>query len=156
MDGIGKGTRQVRLGLTRFDGSNWTTYNTSNSPIPSNCLYDIKIDADNNKWLATAGDVGIASFNGTDWHIYNVDNSGIALNEVFRITIDAKRDLIWFTHYTGSGLSVARLNSHNTAVKSLTAPNRADSNAIYDLNGIQITSPLKGIYIKEGKKYIKK
>ena len=98
------------FGLTRFDGTNWTTYNRSNSPIPSNCLYDIKIDTQNNKWLATAGDVGLVSFNGSDWHTYNVDNSGIALNEATRITIDDKRDLIWLTHYTGSGLSVAKLN----------------------------------------------
>ena len=145
------------FGLTRFDGTRWNTYNTSNSLIPSNCLYDIKIDADNNKWLAAAGDVGIASFNGTDWHIYNVDNSGIAFNEVTRITIDTKRDLIWLTHYTsnnGNGLSVARLNSHNSAVNSLTAPN-ATSKTIYDLSGRQVANPTKGIYIKQGKKYIK-
>jgi hypothetical protein len=98
------------FGLTRFDGTSWTTYNRSNSPIPSDCLYDIKIDANNTKWLATAGDVGLVSFNGSDWHTYNVDNSGIALNEVTRITLDARRDLIWLTHYTGSGLSVAKLN----------------------------------------------
>ena len=98
------------FGLTRFNGTSWTTYNRSNSPIPSDCLYDIKIDANNTKWLATAGDVGLVSFNGSDWHTYNVDNSGIALNEVTRITLDARRDLIWLTHYTGSGLSVAKLN----------------------------------------------
>ena len=54
--------------------------------------------------------MGLVSFNGSDWHTYNVDNSGIALNEATRITIDDKRDLIWLTHYTGSGLSVAKLN----------------------------------------------
>lgn len=142
------------LGLTRFDGTRWDTYNTGNSPIPSNCLYEIKIDADNNKWLATAGDVGIASFNGTDWHIYNSDNSGIALNEVTRIAIDSKRDLIWLTHYTGSGLSVARLNSHNTAIQSIATPKVANT-TIYDLSGRQVTNPIKGIYIKQGKKIIK-
>jgi ligand-binding sensor domain-containing protein len=145
------------FGLTRFDGTRWNTYNRSNSPIPSNCLYDIKIDADNNKWLAAAGDVGIASFNGTDWHTYNVDNSGIAFNEVTRITIDSKRDLIWLTHYTsnnGNGLSVARLNNHNTTVQSPTAPNIVPTTN-YDLSGRQIVNPIKGIYIKQGKKFVK-
>ena len=143
------------FGLTRFDGTTWKTYNSSNSPIPSNCLYEIKIDVDNNKWLATAGDVGIASFNGTDWHIYNSDNSGIALNEVTRITIDSKRDLIWLIHDTGSGLSVARLNSHNSAVNTLTTPNDANT-SIYDLSGRQVDTPAKGLNIVNGKKVLVK
>jgi len=144
------------FGLTRFDGTRWNTYNTSNSPIPSNCLYDIKIDADNNKWMAAAGDVGIASFNGTDWHTYNVDNSGIAFNEVTRITIDTKRDLIWLTHYTsnnGNGLSVARLNCHNAAVNTLIAPD-ATNTSIYDLSGRQIGASSKGLNIVNGRKVL--
>lgn len=146
------------FGLTRFDGTRWNTYNTSNSPIPSNCLYDIKIDADNNKWMAAAGDVGIASFNGTDWHTYNVDNSGIAFNEVTRITIDTKRDLIWLTHYTlnnGNGLSVARLNCHNAAVNTLIAPD-ATNTSIYDLSGRQIGASSKGLNIVNGRKVLVK
>ena len=143
------------FGLTRFDGINWETYNKTNSPIPSNSLYDIQIDADNNKWMATAGDVGLVCFNGNEWHTYNIDNSGIALNEVTRITLDTKRDLIWLTHYTGNGLSVARLNSHNTAIQTINAPKTTVSTTIYDLNGRQITAPLKGIFIKQGKKHMK-
>ena len=146
------------FGLTRFDGTHWNTYSRSNSPIPSDCLYDIKIDADNNKWLATAGDVGIVSFDGTNWHTYDVDNSGIALNEVTRITIDTKRDLIWLTHLianNGNGLSVARLNCINSGIQPVIYENSTMPSAIYDLTGKKITSPEKGvIYIKQGKKYI--
>ena len=143
------------FGLTRFDGTYWNTYDRSNSPIPSDCLYDIQIDVDNNKWLATAGDVGLVSFDGSDWRVYNVDNSGIALNEVTRITIDAKRDLIWLIHYTGSGLSVARLNSKNSGIQPVISEKAYVPSAIYDLTGREITSPEKGmIYIKQGKKYI--
>ena len=146
------------FGLTCFDGTRWNTYSRNNSPIPSNCLYDIKIDGDNNKWLAAAGDVGIVCFNGTDWQTYNIDNSGIAFNEVTRITIDAKRDLIWLTHYTannGNGLSVAKMNSHNSAVPVITVPSTTSSTVIYDLSGRQISAPAKGIFIKQGKKYMK-
>ena len=121
----------------------------------SYCLYDIQIDTDNNKWLATAGDVGLASFNGSDWGIYNVDNSGIASNETTKITIDDKRDLIWLTHLTGRGLSVARLNSEDSGIKSVISENAFMPSAIYDLTGKQIKSPEKGvIYIKQGKKFI--
>lgn len=144
------------LGLTRFDGNTWTTYNCNNSPLPSNCFWDIQVDADNRLWLAAAGDLGVVSltcFDGTEWTIYNTGNSGIVLNEVTKITLDSKRDLIWLTHHPGLGLSVARLNSHNTAVKSIVAPN-ATNTAIYDLSGRQVTNPTKGIYIMQGKKQI--
>lgn len=145
------------LGLTRFDGNTWTTYNGNNSPLPSNCFWDVQVDADNRLWLATAGDLGIVGltcFDGNAWTIYNTSNSGIVLNEVTKITLDLKRDLIWLTHHPGLGLSVARLNSHNTAIQSIAAPNAANT-TIYDLSGRQVTNPTKGIYIKQGKKYVK-
>lgn len=142
------------FGLTSFDGTNWKTYSRANSPIPSNCLYDIKIDAENNKWLATAGDVGLVSFNGTNWHTYTVDNSGIAMNEVTQITIDAKRNLIWLTHYTGSGLSVAHMNSSNSAIPSIILP-KAKPTSFYDMSGRQVSTPIRGLYIWRGKKIVK-
>lgn len=143
------------FGLTSFDGTNWKTYSRTNSPILSNCLYDIKIDADNNKWLATAGDVGLVCFDGTDWDIYNVDNSGIAINEVTQITIDAKRDLIWLTHYTGCGLSVAYMNGENSTIRPIVNPDSTIAETIYDLSGRQVVAPTKGFYIRQGKKYVK-
>lgn len=145
------------LGLTRFDGNTWTTYNCNNSPLPSNCFWDVQVDADNRKWIATAGDlgvVGLVCFDGSGWTIYNTSNSGIVLNEVTKITLDSKRDLIWLTHHPGLGLSVARLNSHNTAVQSIAAPNTTNT-TIYDLSGKRVTNPMKGIYIKQGKKFVK-
>ena len=143
------------LGLTRFDGNACTTYNHNNSPLPSDCFWDVQVDADNRLWIATAGDVGLVCYDETVWTTYDTDNSGIALNEVTKITLDIKRDLIWLTHYGGLGLSVARMNCHNTAVYSIVAPNTANS-AIYDLSGRRIANPTKGIYIKEGKKFMKK
>ncbi len=70
------------LGLTRFDGNTFTTYNHNNSPLPSDCFWDVQVDADNRLWIATAGDVGLVSYDGTAWTTYDTDNSGIALNEV--------------------------------------------------------------------------
>ena len=142
------------LGLTRFGGNACTTYNHNNSPLPSDCFWDVQVDADNRLWLAAAGDlgvVGLTCFDGTEWTIYNTDNSGIVLNEVTKITLDPKRDLIWLTHHPGLGFSVARMNCHITAVHSIVAPNTHA--AIYDLSGRRVANPTRGIYIKEGKKY---
>jgi hypothetical protein len=90
-----------------------------------------------------------------EWTIYDVDNSSIALNEVTKITIDNKRDLIWLTHYPGGGISTARMNSQSSGIQSSTIVNDDKPFVRYDLTGRQIKTPTKGIYIKEGKKYIK-
>ena len=142
------------LGLTRFDGNTCMTYNHNNSPLPSDCFWDVQVDADNRLWIATAGDVGLVCYDGTAWTTYDTDNSGIVLNEVTKITLDPKRDLIWLTQYPGLGLSVARMNCHNTAVHSIATPNVPT--AIYDLSGRRIANPTRGIYIKDRKKYLKK
>ena len=142
------------LGLTRFDGTTWTTYNHNNSPLPSDCFWDVQVDANNRLWIATAGDVGLVCYDGTSWTTYDTDNSGIALNEVTKITLDPSRDLIWLTQYPGLGLSVARMNCHNTAVHSITAPNIPT--VVYDLSGRRVTNPTRGIYVKDGRKVVVK
>ena len=141
------------LGLTRFDGNSWKTYNHNNSPLPSDCFWDVQVDADNRLWIATAGDVGLVFYDGITWTTYDTDNSGIALNEVTKITLDPHRDLIWLTHYPGLGLSVARMNCKTTAIGSIKVSKQ--SNVYYDLQGRRINQPTKGIYIKNGQKLIK-
>ena len=141
------------LGLTRFDGNSWKTYNHNNSPLPSDCFWNVQVDADNRLWIATAGDVGLVCYDGTAWVTYDTDNSGIALNEVTKITLDPHRDLIWLTHYPGLGLSVARMNCKTTAIGSIKVSKQ--SNVYYDLQGRRINQPTKGIYIKNGQKLIK-
>ncbi len=134
------------LGLTRFDGNTWTTYNHNNSPLPSDCFWDVQVDADNRLWIATAGDVGLVCYDGTAWTTYDTDNSGIALNEVTKITIDSKRDLIWLTQYPGLGLSVARMNCKTSGINTVTLSKQSDTH--YDLQGRPIKNPTRGIYIK--------
>jgi len=40
-------------GLTRFDGKNWTMYDTSNSRLPDNNVYSLAIDAQGSVWIGT-------------------------------------------------------------------------------------------------------
>ena len=79
---------------------------------------------------------------------------GIVLNEVTKITLDPLHDLIWLTNHPGLGLSVAHLNCHNTAAHSIATP--LITTTTYDLSGRRIANSKRGIYIKEGKKYLKK
>lgn len=74
-------------GLSKFDGTTWTTYNTSNSGISSNNIYQIVIDSHGNKWIAT--NEGLNMFDGTTWTTYNTSNSGIANDYINQIVIDS-------------------------------------------------------------------
>lgn len=141
------------FGLTRFDGNTWTTYSRTNSPLPSDCFWDVQVDADNRLWIATAGDVGLVCYDGTEWTVYDSDNSGIALNEVTKITLDHKRDLIWLTHYPGLGLSVARMNCKTSSIHPVRPSKPSD--LYYDLQGRRISQPTHGIYITNGNKTVK-
>jgi streptogramin lyase len=44
-------------GVSKFDGTNWTTYNTFNSGLPGDYVFAIGIDGSGNKWFAT--DLGV-------------------------------------------------------------------------------------------------
>jgi ligand-binding sensor domain-containing protein len=79
-----RGTNGLELGgggLAKFDGVNWTVYNTSNSGLPLTMLSSIAIDGEGNKWIGTYGG-GLAKFDGVNWTVYNTSNSGLPFNDV--------------------------------------------------------------------------
>jgi surface antigen len=96
------GSTYVGGGLSRFDGVNWTVYNTSNSGLPDNRVTTIVIDIQGNKWIGTYGG-GLAKFDGVNWTVYNTSNSGLPDNLVARIVIDIQGNK-WIGTY-GGGLA---------------------------------------------------
>ena len=46
-------------GLAKFDGTNWTVFNTSNSGLPDNYVSSIAIDGSGNKWIGTDGGLAV-------------------------------------------------------------------------------------------------
>ena len=85
-------------GVARYDGTDWTIYNSTNSQLPSNAVLDIGIASDGSAWFATAG--GLAHFDGLNWTLYTTANSGLPDDEVHAIAI-ASNGSIWAA--TGSG-----------------------------------------------------
>ena len=75
-------------GLAKFDGVNWTFYNTSNSGLPYDYVNAIAIDGQGNKWIGTSG--GLAKFDGVNWTVYNTTNSGLPYDLVLAIAIDGQ------------------------------------------------------------------
>jgi len=76
-------------GIAVYDGSEWTFYTTLNSGLPSDTVYQIAIDSDGTKWIATdkglarfvnesATDEGLDEFGGDD--VTSVDNKSFAID----------------------------------------------------------------------------
>jgi ligand-binding sensor domain-containing protein len=90
-------------GVSKFDGTNWTTY-TRVMGLPSNSIRAIAIDAQGNKWFGTRG--GVSKFDGTNWTTYDTATTshGLANNYVYAVAIDAQGNK-WFGTY-GGGVSM--------------------------------------------------
>lgn len=78
-------------GLIKYDGQNYTTFDTTNSDIPGNVISDMKFDTQGNLWLTTEN--GLASYDGVSWRVFDKDNFHL-LDDIFAIEID-NLDIIW-------------------------------------------------------------
>jgi len=93
-DAIGVWIGTYGDGVVKFDGKEWTTYKSTNSPLIDDLIRSIAIDKDGNKWIGTLFG-GIAKFNGdATWAIYTDFNSGLPSNAVYPICFDADNN-IW-------------------------------------------------------------
>ncbi|MCL5990502.1 MAG: hypothetical protein M1419_00155 [Bacteroidetes bacterium] len=152
IDSFGNKWIGTKGGLAKFDGLNWTIYDSSNSEIPSNYVNDVIIDKDNNIWVATrpcftyrANNIrgGLAKFDGVNWIIYNISNSGIPSNYVTTITID-KNNNKWIgtwsyfqqfdNYWTGGG--VTKFDGFDWTFYNLSFYDDGVSSIVIDKNNI--------------------
>jgi len=107
-------------GLAKFNGSNWITYNTSNSGLPSDNILSVAVDGNDVKWVGTSMD-GIVKFDGVNWITYNTSNSGILDNTVFSIMFEGINK-IWIKTLAGvekfEGEKWSLLTSFNSGLPS--------------------------------------
>lgn len=79
---------------SHFDGTTWTTYDTSNSPIPGNWAFQIELNDSGALWFATESGVGYL-FNG-NWTIYTTQNG---LSNAYCTGIqDDNQGNVWVLH----------------------------------------------------------
>jgi ligand-binding sensor domain-containing protein len=100
-------------GLAKFDGTNWTVYDTSNSMLSDNGVLALAVDG-NNIWIGTGG--GLGMFDGTNWTEYNESNSSLPDNSVRSLAID-DNDNIWIGTYEGG---LAKFDGINWTVYNTT------------------------------------
>ena len=77
----------------------WTVYNTDNSPLPHNTVYDIALDNGGNVWFVGGSPeegMGIVRKQGDAWHVYNSQNGLPAGSEFAQAMAMDNQGGIWF------------------------------------------------------------
>ena len=107
------------------------------------------LPASNQQMTAQPGDVIL--YNGSNICIFYGSNSW-SYTRLGKIDDLSESELRSFLKAGESNISVTLSLTKTTAIRNLSANQNEES--IYLLNGQQVTNPLKGIYIKNGKKVI--
>ncbi len=87
-------TNDERTGICKFNGSDWSVYDSSNSPVPHEDLKYMHIDKAGNLWVGTMNK-GLLKFDGNVWTVYDTSNSPIPSNHIRNIISDST-GILWF------------------------------------------------------------
>jgi ligand-binding sensor domain-containing protein len=138
-------------GLCKYDGTSWTVYNTSNTPLPSDNFRSITFDQAGVLWVTfmeinfSIG--GIASFNGSNWTHYTPSNSNLPSYQCVDILIDSQNNK-WIRSSTSvtkfDGLNFIDYNSQNSG---LWGPQVYDI-ALDSLDRLYAVTDMNGIYVQ--------
>lgn len=85
-------------GIIRFDGMNWTVYDTSDYNLSGNNVESIAIDSSGNLW-AGVYNMGLVMFDGSDWTHYNTSNSDLPEDGVRTIEVAPNGDVLIGTDF---------------------------------------------------------
>ncbi len=89
-------------GLAKYDGTEWSLYDTSDSGLPSDYISTLVAEKGGLLWIGT--DRGLAMFDGTNWRVYDVSNSNLPSNLINSISVDSKG-----TKWIGTASGLAKL-----------------------------------------------
>jgi ligand-binding sensor domain-containing protein len=83
-------------GAWKYDGTNFTLYNSHNTMIPEDVIRFIAVDSQNNIWMASCRfqQGGLVKYDGTKWTVYTPNNSSLPGSLINGIEID-KSDNVW-------------------------------------------------------------
>ncbi len=106
-------------GLVKYNDTNYTVYNTSNSSLPSNRIDDIVLGDSNTLWIGTTN--GLVKIKNGTWTVYDATNGKLAYPSIKCLTVD-KSNNIWIG-YGWFNKTLSRFNgnswthyTHDTAI----------------------------------------
>jgi ligand-binding sensor domain-containing protein len=114
------GKNGIGVGFYKYNGSTWTTYNTTNTPaLKSNDCYSIYAAPDNSIYIGTWG-AGFTKLSGSQFAFYDTTGTGmvgIPTNPAFLVItgfgIDAENNLWILNYWPGDGNTLYILGSDN-------------------------------------------
>ena len=106
-------------GLSKYDGSTWITYNSENSPIPSNYVYQFDFDSKGNIWFMNFSN-NLFKFDGLDFKVIPYFESGLIWGQNSNLRID-HLDNIWIGSYD-VGISIYNENGISLNLEKIDAP----------------------------------
>lgn len=109
-------------GLSRFDGTTWTTY-TEADGLSSNVVNTVDVTGDGIIWAAISG--GISRFDGTTWTTHTM-NDGLADDWVWDVTV-APSGKVWCATHSGG---ISRYDPAQDAWTTYTTEHGLPSNHI--------------------------
>jgi len=86
------GRQTQKFSKTLIDTSVWVNYLTSNSSIPTNYIYCVANDNENNIWIGSGS--GLIKFTSKNWQLYSSTNSVLPSNKVTSVLVD-KNNNVW-------------------------------------------------------------
>jgi len=104
------GNTNLGGGLYKFDGLNWTRFDSTNTPLTNNNVSSVSIDHNGVIWIVDDADVGsnvecILTYNGTNWTRYTYQNSCLPdANRIGKIHFDSQNNA-WFALAYNNGSS---------------------------------------------------
>jgi ligand-binding sensor domain-containing protein len=85
-------------GVSRLSHGQFTTFATSNSPLPDDYVRAVALDRQGFYWFATAG--GLTRFDGNAWTVYNQSNSVLGSNNIKTLLV-ARDSSLWIGTING-------------------------------------------------------
>lgn len=84
------------VGLFKFDGINFTKYNSTNSSMPEDFVSCIAVDRNNRIWFSSSRfkQGGLVQFDGTNFTVYTPENSNLPGNMILSIDVDGDNN-VW-------------------------------------------------------------
>jgi ligand-binding sensor domain-containing protein len=99
-------------GLVKYSLTETKIFNSSNSPLTNNPIWDITVDSKDNIWIGTNG---LVKYDGVEFTTYNTSNSDIPEDVVMSLEVDSN-DNVWLASCRFKKGGIAKFDGVNFTV----------------------------------------